>query len=129
MSPLHLGVRRRGESLDEGSAFTLIELLVVIAIIAILAALLLPSLARARSAADSAVCRSNLRQLSIATANYLGQSATYPGSASVWRGLEPFMGAKYPEVNTKLTSQGTVYLGPRNSVYACPGYNRIHGVW
>src|SRR5262249_42540511 len=88
-----------------------------------------PALARARSAADSAVCRSNLRQLSIATANHLGQSATYPGSQSVWPGLEPFLGAKYPEVNTKVTSQGTVYLGPRNSVYACPGYNRIHGVW
>jgi len=58
--------------------FTLIELLVVIAIIAVLIALLLPAVQAAREAARRAQCINNLKQLGLATHNYLTANNNFP---------------------------------------------------
>ena len=67
---------RMWHRLREG--FTLIELLVVVAIIAVLAAMLLPALQRAKGTAKLAICTNNLRQLYLAAMNYANDNNDYP---------------------------------------------------
>ncbi len=69
-SPDSIRDSRRLPDGGPGGGFTLIELLVVISIISVLAALLLPALARAKELGRKAVCLSNLRQVGIALQGY-----------------------------------------------------------
>lgn len=75
------------------AGFTLVELLIVIGIIVLLISILLPALSKARRQADSAICLSNLHQLSLAFVQYVtenqGKSVSYINPSYEPPGLDP----------------------------------------
>ncbi len=123
--------------------FTLIELLVVVAIIAVLSSLLLATLASAKAQADSAVCKSNLRQIAFALNLYTADFESYPapfqvaggdpsqGAAAGWAWeLQPYTSAIWPR-DADTTNQYGPYLPGSHvkNIYDCPGYDRLPGCY
>lgn len=94
-------------------AFTLVELLAAVAVIAVLGALLLPTLSRIKAKADSATCQSNLRQLGISMNLYaVDHNQTFPVPANHASGL--------PTWYQTLSREG--YLESRK-ILRCPAGN------
>lgn len=107
------------------AAFTLIEMLVVIAVIALLAAMLVPAVGRAKAAGERGRCAANLQQLHKANQIYADDHETFVAAAADiwgrnsqrWHGVrvsksQPFDGASGPLAP---------YLGEGRVVRACPG--------
>lgn len=105
------------------SRFTILELLIVISVIAILAALLLPALNKARTSAQTAACTGQVKQLVTANAMYMGDfdDWIYPFYTDFYRqtwvrALEPYLfPGKLEEDRFRFSSEKTAKL------FLCPG--------
>ena len=124
MNNHHIGFSKKGNWFRGG--FTLIELLVVIAIIAILAAMLLPALARAKWQAKKIGCINNLKQLGMGSMLYAQDfKGNFSGPTSLWhigadQGFTPTVYTDRDGRDDDARWLQSDYIKPFGS-YICPG--------
>jgi prepilin-type N-terminal cleavage/methylation domain-containing protein/prepilin-type processing-associated H-X9-DG protein len=105
-------------------AFTLIELLVVVAIIAILAAMLMPALERARSAAHTAACTTRMHQIYLSLFGYVNDNDEWWPVSKVWGPYSlQFREQMYPYLPESMNWPGANHYntGPQKYIFVCPG--------
>lgn len=106
------------------SAFTLVELLVVICILAVLAALILPSMNTALAKSRSAKCQSNMKQIGTALTLFANDhEQTYPRGTAYEAGALPWFWQVAPYTSMPANAMGYAPLPRAAGIFLCPDFH------
>jgi len=119
--PLCIQIQTRRMSSRHINSFTIIELLAVVAIMAILTAILLPALQRAKDTARQIACANNLKQIAVVGLMYAGDADGWGFPRIAWGTVNQLDNAKSwvdDYLPASVTEDGTYVIKP---VFRCPG--------